>query len=123
MRSLSACAIARWGGLQHASIALIACLAFAANAFGQEAEDEASPAEDVPLEEAPQTDGQDPEMPRSMSGMSILGNDEAPKSLVIIPWKSSQLGDDIDLLDGRAGKHVILGTGVMRPMILPDRHP
>ena len=29
----------------------------------------------------------------SMSGMSILGNDEAPKSLVIVPWKSSQLGD------------------------------
>jgi hypothetical protein len=28
-----------------------------------------------------------------MSGMSILGNDEAPKSLVIVPWKSSQLGD------------------------------
>jgi hypothetical protein len=29
-----------------------------------------------------------------MSGMSILGNDEAPKSLVIVPWKSSQLGDE-----------------------------
>ena len=28
-----------------------------------------------------------------MSGMSVLGNDEAPKSLVIVPWKSSQLGD------------------------------
>jgi len=27
-----------------------------------------------------------------MSGMSVLGNDEAPKSLVIVPWKSSQLG-------------------------------
>jgi hypothetical protein len=28
-----------------------------------------------------------------MSGMSVLGNDEAPKSLVLVPWKSSQLGD------------------------------
>lgn len=28
-----------------------------------------------------------------MSGISILGNDEAPKSLVIVPWKGSQLGD------------------------------
>jgi hypothetical protein len=28
-----------------------------------------------------------------MSGMSVLGNDEAPKSLVIVPWKSSQLGN------------------------------
>jgi hypothetical protein len=28
-----------------------------------------------------------------MSGMSVLGNDEAPKSLVLVPWKSSQLAD------------------------------
>lgn len=28
-----------------------------------------------------------------MSGMSILGNEDAPKSLAIVPWKSSQLGD------------------------------
>jgi hypothetical protein len=28
-----------------------------------------------------------------MSGMSVLGNEEAPNSLVIVPWKSSQLGD------------------------------
>ena len=27
-----------------------------------------------------------------LSGMSIVGNDEAPKSLVIVPWKSSELG-------------------------------
>ena len=43
--------------------------------------------------------------PKTMSGMSILGNEEAPKSLVIIPWKSSELGDDIslsDTLDDRA---------------------
>jgi len=25
-------------------------------------------------------------------GMSILGNQEAPKALVIVPWKSSQIG-------------------------------
>jgi hypothetical protein len=31
--------------------------------------------------------------PKSLSGMSILGNQEAPKALVIVPWKSSQLGD------------------------------
>ena len=34
-----------------------------------------------------------------MSGMSILGNEEAPKSLVIIPWKSSELGDEVSLSD------------------------
>jgi hypothetical protein len=32
---------------------------------------------------------------RSMSGMSILGNQEAPKSLVIVPWKSSEIGNGI----------------------------
>jgi hypothetical protein len=26
-------------------------------------------------------------------GMSILGNQDAPKSLVIVPWKSSELGN------------------------------
>jgi hypothetical protein len=37
--------------------------------------------------------------PKTMSGMSILGNEEAPKSLVIIPWKSSELGDTVNLSD------------------------
>ena len=43
--------------------------------------------------------------PKTLSGMSILGNEEAPKALVIIPWKSSELGDEIgleDTLDDRA---------------------
>jgi len=39
------------------------------------------------------------ESPKTMSGMSILGNEETPKSLVIIPWKSSELGDTISLSD------------------------
>ena len=42
---------------------------------------------------------------KAMSGMSILGNEEAPKSLVIVPWKSSELGENImlsDTLDDRA---------------------
>jgi hypothetical protein len=43
--------------------------------------------------------------PKTMSGMSILGNEEAPKSLVIVPWKSSELGAELSLsstLDDRA---------------------
>lgn len=35
--------------------------------------------------------------PKTISGMSILGNQEAPKSLVIVPWKSSEIGDSIGL--------------------------
>lgn len=47
----------------------------------------------------------DPGQPRTLSGMSILGNEEAPKALVIVPWKSSELADDLtlsDTLDDRA---------------------
>ena len=33
-----------------------------------------------------------------LSGMSIVGNDEAPKSLAIVPWKGSQLGDTLSAL-------------------------
>ena len=29
---------------------------------------------------------------KSLSGMSVLGNQEAPKALVIVPWKSSEIG-------------------------------
>ena len=29
---------------------------------------------------------------KERSGISIVGNDEAPKSLYIVPWKSSELG-------------------------------
>jgi hypothetical protein len=33
--------------------------------------------------------------PRGLAGMSILGNQEAPTSLVIVPWKSSEIGNGI----------------------------
>lgn len=32
-----------------------------------------------------------------ISGMSIVGDDEAPKALVIVPWKSSELGTRLDV--------------------------
>lgn len=34
---------------------------------------------------------------KMISGMSILGNQEAPKALVIVPWKSSEIGDSLGL--------------------------
>lgn len=68
------------------------------------ADDEAEAPDTVEDQEtAPNGDGI--ESPKTMSGMSILGNEEAPKALVIVPWKSSELGDDIslsDTLDDRA---------------------
>jgi hypothetical protein len=68
---------------------------------GEELAEDADATEAQPTEER----GDGIEKPKTMSGMSILGNEEAPKSLVIIPWKSSELGDDIslsDTLDDRA---------------------
>jgi hypothetical protein len=42
---------------------------------------------------------------KELAGMSIVGNDDAPKALVIVPWKTSALGDTLDvsrvLGDGR----------------------
>lgn len=29
---------------------------------------------------------------KELSGISIVGNDDAPKSLYIVPWKSSEIG-------------------------------
>ena len=34
---------------------------------------------------------------KELSGMSIVGNDEAPKSLYIVPWKSSEIGAETSL--------------------------
>jgi hypothetical protein len=89
-------------------------------AVGQETElvDEPTPAEAaVQTEgaEALQDAGETPELaatteatsgaPKTLAGMSILGNEEAPKSLVIVPWKSSEIGDGLgvtDAIDERA---------------------
>lgn len=35
--------------------------------------------------------------PKTLSGMSVLGNRDAPKSLVIVPWKSSEIGDSLGI--------------------------
>jgi hypothetical protein len=77
-----------------------ALLLIASMAMSQEPQD----AEQLEAEVAEEP-ANEPDQPKTMSGMSILGNEEAPKSLVIIPWKSSELGDDIslsDTLDDRA---------------------
>jgi hypothetical protein len=34
---------------------------------------------------------------KELSGMSIVGNDEAPKPLYIVPWKSSEIGLETSL--------------------------
>ena len=34
---------------------------------------------------------------QELSGMSVLGNQEAPKALVIVPWKSSEIGASLGI--------------------------
>ena len=71
-------------------------------AIGEESADEA---EAIRNAQATEEQGDGIKKAKTLSGMSILGNEEAPKSLVIVPWKSSELGDDIslsDTLDDRA---------------------
>jgi hypothetical protein len=34
---------------------------------------------------------------KEISGMSIVGNNETPTSLVIVPWKSSEIGQESKL--------------------------
>ena len=85
----------------HKSLYLLLVLAASSLAIADDAkqatETDAQPADEV--QETPQETG-----PKQMSGMSILGNEETPKSLVIVPWKSSEMGDDIGLSDTLADR-------------------
>lgn len=73
---------------------LILALSLSHAVAEDEVEETDSEATAEETEDAPEPGG-----PKKMSGMSILGNEETPKSLVIVPWKSSELGDDIGLSD------------------------
>ena len=42
----------------------------------------------------------DAEEVKELSGISIIGNKEAPKSLYIVPWKNSQVGVETSLTSG-----------------------
>ncbi len=81
--------------MRHAVICVLLLLA-GGKMWAQEAPEEVEASQSQPPAEAP---GDGIDKPKTMSGMSILGNEEAPKSLVIIPWKSSELGDEISLSD------------------------
>jgi hypothetical protein len=63
--------------------------------------EEAKAQSDLPeaenVEDAADAQRQTKEGAKVISGMSILGNQEAPKSLVIVPWKSSVLGDSLGI--------------------------
>ena len=88
------------------TVSILLLLAWAPLYAEDEITEEAT--EEVAAEETEETsepNGNGISSPKTMSGMSILGNEETPKSLVIVPWKSSEMGDAIslsDTLDDRA---------------------
>lgn len=55
----------------------------------------AATAQDRPKADKPAVKAAESEV-KEVSGMSIVGNSETPKSLTIIPWKSSEIGRDTD---------------------------
>jgi hypothetical protein len=71
--------------MHRASLICVSALLIGSAAFA----DDGAKAQTAPQPKS----GKPPTGDVAMSGMSILGNDEAPKSLVLVPWKSSQLGD------------------------------
>jgi hypothetical protein len=60
----------------------------AANAQEQKTKDEKQEKKDAKAKE---------EAAKALSGMSVLGNQEAPKALVIVPWKSSEIGGSLGI--------------------------
>jgi hypothetical protein len=78
-----------------AAIGLLLCAGIAL------AQDKAKPHDKAkPQDSAKKPD----EEAKEVSGMSIVGNSETPKSLTIIPWKSSQIGRDTDLKSSLLGQ-------------------
>ena len=70
----------------------VALLLAAGMVRAQEAAKAEAPA---PAPEAPAAETK--EGPKTLEGMSILGNQEAPKALVIVPWKTSELGESLGI--------------------------
>jgi len=68
----------------------------AKSASAQEQTEEAQTKIEAAQEQAKKEQAKTESDDRVISGMSILGNQEAPKSLVIVPWKSSEIGNSMD---------------------------
>jgi hypothetical protein len=92
-----------WIGLLLAAVMVLAEAQAQTEADSPQAEGVLEPTK-APQEKsasAPEENGEVKDQARKdakvISGMSILGNQEAPKSLVIVPWKSSEIGGAMDI--------------------------
>jgi hypothetical protein len=79
------------------TIALVSVTAIAAEEPVASATVAATTADNKPQRDHAKSEAKTDTGPKALSGMSILGNQEAPKALVIVPWKSSQLGDTLGI--------------------------
>jgi hypothetical protein len=59
----------------------------------------------------------DSEEAKQVSGMSIVGNSETPKSLTIIPWKSSEIGRNADFKSNLLNQDI---TPIDKPTFLRE---
>jgi hypothetical protein len=83
--------------LAIAAVSLISLTAVAADEPVATATVAAASSENKSPSELAKSDAKTDTGPKALSGMSILGNQDAPKALVIVPWKSSQLGDTLGI--------------------------
>ena len=54
---------------------------------------------------------------KEVSGMSIVGNNETPKSLIIVPWKSSEIGQETNFKSNLLSQEIV---PVDRPTFLRE---
>ena len=72
-------------------VPLLLAMSVALAADGPETKEEAGAKKEKAQSEAQKKE----DGPKTLEGMSILGNQEAPKALVIVPWKSSELSSSL----------------------------
>jgi hypothetical protein len=94
---------------------LIAMLLLASATSAADAQDAANPSDSTTASDAAKrqaqpaakadegADAKAKDEVKTLSGISILGNQEAPKALVIVPWKSSEIGDPLGLAENLDG--------------------
>jgi hypothetical protein len=63
----------------------------------ERAADATEPQAQTPAQAPERKPAKTEEGPKLLDGMSVLGNQEAPKALVIVPWKTSDLGASLGL--------------------------
>jgi hypothetical protein len=82
---------------RNALLRLWLCLCLLLIPAGAAAAGKSKPAPNAAAKAEKQKQKTDPTDAKELSGISIVGNDEAPKALYIVPWKTSELGVETGL--------------------------